>query len=127
MRGQGHHGAQQRRSLRTGAAAYEDAGLSPAVLTFWNAMVRELRSATQLNWSRSAACAAKRILEYWPKALPIGSSKAMVGHLKMAAGAVGLMRAILALNSRVVPPQVTSRSQNPSFDWDTAPSGASPP
>ncbi len=37
-------------------------------------------------------------------ALPIGSSKALFGHTKGAAGAVGLLKCLLALEHRTVPP-----------------------
>ncbi|MBN1271580.1 MAG: amino acid adenylation domain-containing protein [Candidatus Aminicenantes bacterium] len=50
--------------------------------------------------------------------LPIGSGKAMVGHLKLAAGSIGLFRAILAVNSRIVPPQCHFEIPNPAFDWE---------
>ena len=50
--------------------------------------------------------------------MAIGSVKAMIGHLKMAAGTAGLFRGILAVNSRVIPPQVNFETPNQNFDWE---------
>lgn len=43
----------------------------------------------------------------------LGSAKANLGHLEAAAGVVGLIKAVLALEHEAVPPQVHFRSLNP--------------
>jgi acyl transferase domain-containing protein/NAD(P)H-dependent flavin oxidoreductase YrpB (nitropropane dioxygenase family) len=39
--------------------------------------------------------------------VPVGSIKAMIGHTKAAAGAAGLMKTVLAVHQRIIPPQVS--------------------
>jgi len=42
--------------------------------------------------------------------IPVGSVKAMLGNLKAAAGIAGLIKTILAVHQRVIPPQVNFES-----------------
>ncbi|MEU9279308.1 beta-ketoacyl synthase N-terminal-like domain-containing protein [Streptomyces sp. NPDC048342] len=46
----------------------------------------------------------------------IGSAKANLGHLEAAAGIAGLVKAILSLQHRIVPPLVHYRTLNPRID-----------
>ena len=52
--------------------------------------------------------------------LLIGSAKANVGHLGAAAGAVGLMKVVLALRHGVLPPHLVSTPSS-RIEWDTLP------
>ncbi len=45
----------------------------------------------------------------------IGSIKSNIGHTKAAAGAAGLIKAITALDRKVLPPTVSCRTFNPAF------------
>jgi 6-methylsalicylic acid synthase len=47
----------------------------------------------------------------------IGSVKPNVGHLEAGAGAVGFMKAVLALNKAVIPPQANLKKLNEKIDW----------
>jgi 6-methylsalicylic acid synthase len=47
----------------------------------------------------------------------IGSVKPNVGHLEAGAGAVGFMKAVLALNKGVIPPQANLAKLNEKIDW----------
>ncbi|QDS76697.1 putative PKS-like protein biosynthetic cluster [Venturia effusa] len=49
----------------------------------------------------------------------IGSVKANVGHLEAGAGGVGFMKAVLALEHRVIPPQANLKTLNQKIDWET--------
>lgn len=51
----------------------------------------------------------------------IGSVKSQIGHLKAAAGAAGLIKAILSLYHRVLPPTANIKAPNPCIDWDSSP------
>jgi epothilone polyketide synthase D len=53
--------------------------------------------------------------------LLLGAAKANVGHLEPAAGIVGLLKAILALQHEELPPQPPFDALNPHFDWNASP------
>ncbi len=50
--------------------------------------------------------------------LPIGSIKSNVGHLEPASGMAGLMKALLVLKHRQVPPSIHLQTRNPKIDFD---------
>ncbi|MDW8443074.1 MAG: polyketide synthase [Acetobacteraceae bacterium] len=49
--------------------------------------------------------------------LPIGSAKGHVGHLEAAAGMAGLVKAVLALEHRLVPPTLGAETPNPAIPF----------
>ena len=51
----------------------------------------------------------------------IGSLKANLGHLDSAAGVAGLIKTVLALRHRELPPQVNFRAPNPQLQLETSP------
>lgn len=51
------------------------------------------------------------------KPLPIGSVKANLGHMEAASGMAGLVKAILALQHRALPPQLHLETPNPNIDF----------
>lgn len=52
-------------------------------------------------------------------ALLIGSTKTNLGHLEPAAGIAGLIKAVLALNERTLPPSLGFEHPNPDIPFDT--------
>lgn len=56
----------------------------------------------------------------------LGSVKGNLGHLDAAAGIAGLIRTVLALQHREIPPLVNFRSPNPLLDLEHSPFSASP-
>ncbi|MDI6412563.1 SDR family NAD(P)-dependent oxidoreductase [Streptomyces albus] len=52
---------------------------------------------------------------------PIGSVKAMMGHAHAAAGIAGLIKTILALRNRTVPPALHFHRPHPRIDFDASP------
>lgn len=53
--------------------------------------------------------------------IALGSVKSNIGHLKSAAGAAGLLKTILALHERVLPPSASYEKHNPNIDFANTP------
>ncbi|HEX5493584.1 MAG TPA: type I polyketide synthase, partial [Mycobacteriales bacterium] len=51
----------------------------------------------------------------------IGSVKSNIGHLNVAAGIAGLIKTVLALEHRILPPTLHFTSPNPAMDLDSTP------
>ena len=50
--------------------------------------------------------------------LPIGSVKSNLGHMEPASGMAGLLKALLTLQHRTVPPSIHTQTLNPEIDFD---------
>ncbi len=51
----------------------------------------------------------------------LGSVKSQIGHTKSAAGAAGLLKAVLAVHHKVLPPTIKIDKPNPALDIETSP------
>ncbi|HWM01002.1 MAG TPA: type I polyketide synthase, partial [Actinophytocola sp.] len=51
----------------------------------------------------------------------LGSVKSNLGHLSQAAGVVGLIKAVLALEHRIIPPTINFETLNPAIDIEAGP------
>lgn len=51
----------------------------------------------------------------------LGSVKANIGHLDIAAGVAGLIKSTLALHHKVVPQTINYQTSNPNIDFDNSP------
>ncbi|HEY5137353.1 MAG TPA: beta-ketoacyl synthase N-terminal-like domain-containing protein, partial [Candidatus Nanopelagicales bacterium] len=56
-----------------------------------------------------------------PRSIPLGSVKSNIGHLKSAAGSAGLLKAVLALDHKVLPPSLGDRPPSEAIDFATSP------
>ncbi|WP_458462472.1 amino acid adenylation domain-containing protein [Paenibacillus sp.] len=56
-----------------------------------------------------------------PSSCAIGSVKSNIGHLDCAAGVAGLIKAVLALKHRTLPPTLHVTMPNSQFDWNSSP------
>jgi acyl transferase domain-containing protein/acyl carrier protein len=52
---------------------------------------------------------------------PIGSAKSNLGHADAAAGVVGVIKTVLALKHRLLPPTLHFQNANPKIDFDESP------
>ncbi|WP_182864591.1 type I polyketide synthase [Stieleria mannarensis] len=53
--------------------------------------------------------------------IPLGSVKANIGHTLEAAGLAGLVKTVLAMQHRMIPPLINLRRPSPKVDWAAAP------
>jgi acyl transferase domain-containing protein len=51
----------------------------------------------------------------------IGSIKSNIGHLTAAAGVAGLIKTILAMNNKIIPPSLGFNKPNPAIDFENSP------
>ncbi len=56
-----------------------------------------------------------------PGSIGLGSVKSNIGHLKAGAGAAGLLKAVLALHHKVLPPTLNAERPNPNIDFASTP------
>ncbi len=105
--------------LRAMRRAYEMAGFGPSSVGLFEAHgtgtvagdTAELESTTRLIAEQNSA----------PRQAVIGSVKTMIGHTKATAGAAGLVKALLALHHRVLPPHSNVATPNGVLADATAP------
>jgi acyl transferase domain-containing protein/NAD(P)-dependent dehydrogenase (short-subunit alcohol dehydrogenase family)/acyl carrier protein len=55
------------------------------------------------------------------QSIALGSVKSNIGHLKGAAGAAGLLKAMFSLHEKVLPPSLNFHKPNPEFDFEKSP------
>jgi amino acid adenylation domain-containing protein len=101
------------------SAAYENAGVTPDTLTYLECHgtatpmgdpieIAALTQAFRAHTDRLGFCA-------------IGSLKTNVGHLDSAAGVCGLIKTVLALERRQIPPSLHFERPNPQIDFANSP------
>jgi len=98
---------------------WENAGESPATVSFVEGHgtstrvgdIAEVESLTAVFGGLGLA----------PASVPLGSVKSNIGHLKGAAGAAGILKAVLALHHRVLPPSLSCARPNPNIDFVRTP------
>ncbi len=94
---------------------YAEAGVAPADLDFIEAhgtgtAVGDPVEATAIGEALGRARDPDR-------PLPIGSAKSNLGHLEPASGLVGVLKALLSLNHRMVPASLHCAEPNPAIDF----------
>jgi malonyl CoA-acyl carrier protein transacylase len=97
--------------------AWEDAGLDPATAR----MVEAHGTSTKVGDVVEVESLAGSFAAAGRGAIALGSVKSNLGHLKAAAGAAGLLKAVLALHHRVLPPTLHAARPNPSIDFSSTP------
>ena len=99
--------------------ALTDAGIEPAQVSY----VETHGTGTQLGDPIEARALANVFKEGRPAGhkLAIGSVKSNIGHLEAAAGIAGLIKVILALQHREIPPHLHLNALNPNIEWSEMP------
>lgn len=95
--------------------AYEKAGYSPHTLDFieGHGTGTPKGDRTELE---GISLAMSYDGELAPSSCAITSFKSIVGHTKAAAGIGGFIKAVMAVNQRVIPPTAGCQDPNPAFD-----------
>ncbi|UKP00687.1 acyltransferase domain-containing protein [Nostoc sp. UHCC 0870] len=98
--------------------AYEDAGFSPASVGLMEAH----GTGTMVGDPTEFASIKEFFGENNPKKqyIALGSVKSQIGHTKAAAGAASLIKTILALHHKVLPPTINVTKPHPKLDIDNS-------
>ena len=101
--------------------ALQNAGIKPEEVDYINAH----GTSTKLN----DACETKAIkMVFGDNAykIPISSTKSMIGHIIVAAGAIETIAAILVMNNGIIHPTINYETPDPECDLDYVPNVARP-
>ncbi|HEX7240713.1 MAG TPA: beta-ketoacyl synthase N-terminal-like domain-containing protein, partial [Longimicrobiaceae bacterium] len=102
--------------------ALEAAGVEPASVSY----VEAHGSGTEMGDPIEVAALATVFGEGRPGTVALGAVKSSVGHLDAAAGIVGLIKTVLALENGEIPPAPYFREPNPRIPFDRSPFYVSP-
>ncbi len=95
-------------------AIYSRAGVKPDDLSYLEAH----GTGTAVGDPLEANALAKVLGRPRKKSLPIGSAKTNLGHLETASGMAGLLKVILSLKNRAIPPSLHFETPNPNIDFE---------
>ena len=93
---------------------YDRAEIDPDDLCY----VEAHGTGTAVGDPLEAAALAKVIARKRSRPLPIGSAKTNLGHLETASGMAGLLKVILSLKNRAIPPSLHFNEPNPNIDFE---------
>jgi acyl transferase domain-containing protein/NAD(P)-dependent dehydrogenase (short-subunit alcohol dehydrogenase family)/acyl carrier protein len=106
----------QAKALQT---AYENAGIDPGTVELIEAHGTGTRVGDEVEFKAlSGLFGISGTLRPW---CALGSVKSMIGHTKAAAGAAGLMKAILAVHHKVLPPTLKVGEPDPKLNIHQSP------
>lgn len=99
--------------------AWTRAGISPTDLTFLEAHGTATKIGDPIEVQAITDAAA--LFTDQKKFCPIGSVKSNIGHLDHAAGMFGVIKSMLALRNKQLPPSMNYEKGNSSIDFENAP------
>lgn len=98
-------------------AAYADADVDPCLITYLEAHGTGTALGDPIELTAlQRVCGAGRV----GGSCALGAVKSSVGHLEAAAGIAGLIKTVLALHWRTLPPSLHCAVPNRRFDWATS-------
>lgn len=102
------------------ARAYQAAGYGPETVELVEAHGTGTKAGdiTELTALNEVFSGGSRRAGQW---CALGSVKSQIGHTKAAAGAAGLLKAVLALHHKVLPGTIKVDKLNPEFDFGDSP------
>ena len=117
-RGKGITAPSQRGQVQAMARAYNQAG--------YDASTVQLVEAHGTSTKVGDATELSTLSRLWSgfdggDHVAVGSIKSQIGHLKAAAGIAGIMKSILALHHRTIPPSAGFETPNPTVEWNNIP------
>ena len=100
-------------------AALASAGVAPHEVSYLEAH----GTGTSLGDPIEVRAASAVLCQDRPHTFPlaIGSIKTNIGHLEAAAGVAGLLKVVLALQKKAIPPHLHLKEKSPHIDWDNLP------
>ncbi|MEV6671747.1 SDR family oxidoreductase [Streptomyces sp. NPDC051162] len=100
--------------------AYREAGYAPGTVELVEAHGTGTNVGDQAEFAalREVFEESGRLGRQW---CALGSVKSQIGHTKCAAGAAGLLKAVLALHHKVLPPTINADRPHPGLRMETSP------
>ncbi|WP_181785274.1 type I polyketide synthase [Streptomyces phytophilus] len=98
--------------------AYANAGVDPADVDYIEAHGTGTSVGDPVELEALASVVGERARDRRPL---VGSVKTNIGHAEAAAGIAGLIKAVLCLEHRTVPPSLHLKNPNPAVDWENLP------
>jgi 3-oxoacyl-[acyl-carrier-protein] synthase II len=108
-------------AVRAMTAAIRQAGISADAVGYINAH----GTSTVAN-DRIETAAMKRVFGVHAPKIPISSTKSLIGHLTVAAGAVEALMTILSISHQTIHPTLNAAEGDPECDLDYVAEGARP-
>ncbi|RME26831.1 MAG: acyltransferase domain-containing protein, partial [Deltaproteobacteria bacterium] len=99
--------------------AYKFAGVSPADVTMIEAHGTSTVTGDRVEGNVVSEFFSKAGAR--PHSIAMGSIKSQIGHLKSAAGAAALFKAIMSISEGVIPASINFEQPNPEIPFDRAP------
>ena len=99
--------------------AYEDAGIHPSTVGLVEAHGTGTRAGDPAE--------VKALKDFFGQEngrkqhIALGSVKSQIGHTKAAAGSAGLIKAVMALHHKILPPTINVKEPNPKFELEASP------
>jgi acyl transferase domain-containing protein/SAM-dependent methyltransferase len=100
-------------------AALAESGVAPQEVSYLETHGTGTSLGDPIEVRAASAVLCKDRLHDFP--LAIGSIKTNIGHLEAAAGMAGLLKVVVALQKRQIPPHLHLKNRSPYIEWDRLP------